>query len=77
VAPAEISTGVESKKVKKTTAAEEPVHSSRTLLQELATCCRNRCRVMSDAVGASFDRLSDLTPLQERADELLGCTQYA
>jgi len=77
VAPAEISAGAESKKVKKTTAAGEPVHSFRTLLQELATCCRNRCRVTSDAGGATFDRLSDLTPLQERAYELLGCTQYA
>jgi transposase len=75
VAPAEISAGAKSKKAKKTTEEGEPLHSFRTLLQELGTCCRNRCRVASDTGGSTFDRLSDLTPLQERAFELLECTQ--
>jgi transposase len=77
VAPAEISAGAKSKKAKKTTEEGEPLHSFRTLLQELGTCCRNRCRVASDTGGSTFDRLSDLTPLQERAFKLLECTQYA
>ena len=77
VAPAEISAGAKSKKAKKTTEEGEPLHSFRTLLQELGTCCRNRCRVASDTGVSTFDRLSDLTPLQERAFKLLECTQYA
>ena len=77
VAPAEISAGAKSKKAKKTTEEGEPLHSFRTLLQELGTCCRNRCRMASDTGGLTFDRLSNLTPLQERAFELLECTQYA
>ena len=77
VAPAEVGAAAKSKKAKKATDEGELLHSFRTLLQELATCCRNRCRVTSEAGGAAFERLSDLTPLQERVFELLGCTQYA
>jgi hypothetical protein len=51
------------------------VHSFRALLQELATCCRNRCRVTSDAGEVTFDRLTDLTSLQRQAFELLSGTQ--
>ena len=76
VLPAEISASAKSKKAKKTTEEGEPLHSFRTLLQELGTCCRNRCRVASDTSGSTFDRLSDLTLLQERAFKLLECTQY-
>lgn len=75
VAPAEAGEAAKSKKSKKTTSAGEPVHSFRTLLQELATCCRNRCRMTSDAGEATFDRLSDPTPLQSEVFELLSCTQ--
>jgi transposase len=75
VAPAEAGEAAKSKKAKRTTAAGEPVHSFRTLLQELATCCRNRCRMTSDAGEATFDRLSDPTPLQSEVFELLSCTQ--
>jgi transposase len=75
VAPAEAGEAAKSKKAKKTTSSGEPVHSFRTLLQELATCCRNRCRMTSDAGEATFDRLSDPTPLQSEVFELLSCTQ--
>ncbi len=75
VAPAQAGAAARSKKSKKTTAAGEPVHSFRTLLQELATCCRNRCRVSSEAGEATFERLSEVTPLQKRIFELLDCTQ--
>jgi transposase len=75
VAPAEAGEAAKSKKAKRTTAMGEPVHSFRTLLQQLATCCRNRCRMTSDAGEATFDRLSDPTPLQRQVFELLSCTQ--
>lgn len=75
VAPAEASRAAKSKKSRKTTTTGEPVHSFRTLLQEMATCCRNRCRVTSEAGEATFDRLSDLTSMQRRVFELLSCTQ--
>ncbi len=45
-----------------------PVHSFRTLLQDLATLSRNRTRVRM--ATATFDRLTRPTPLQARALEL-------
>ena len=49
-------------------------HSLRTLLEEMATLVRSRVRVGSGDSGASFDKLSQPTPLQARALALLGLT---
>ena len=75
VAPAQESESARSKKMRRVTAEGFPVHSFHTLMQELGTRCRNDCRVSSDPDGATFARLSELTPLQQRVFELLGCTQ--
>jgi len=47
------------------------LHSFRTLLHELATLCRNRCRLMSDPTSPTFERLTDPTALQTKAFGLL------
>jgi len=75
VLPAQPSETVKSKKSKKVTAEGYPVHSFETLLKELATCCRNRCSMSSSPNGATFDQLTQRTPLQQRAMELLKCSQ--
>ncbi|MEK7404233.1 MAG: hypothetical protein AAB225_03920 [Acidobacteriota bacterium] len=49
-----------------------PVHSFDTLLRELATRCRNTCRIPSDSSGPTFRQLTAATPLQARAFQLLG-----
>ena len=46
------------------------LHSFSSLLQELATRSRHQCRMRSDAEGPLLTRLTDPTPLQERAMEL-------
>jgi hypothetical protein len=51
----------------KRTADDHPVHSFRSLLKHLATLTRNRVRMGN----AAFDQLSALTPLQQRAFDLL------
>lgn len=47
------------------------IHSFQTLLPELATRCRNRCRIKSDQTGPTFYQLTEPTPLQKRTFELL------
>lgn len=47
-----------------------PVHSFKTLLAELGTLCRNRVRI--ENTGQSFEQITEPTPLQARAFELLG-----
>ena len=75
VLPASPSTAAKSKKRDLVTADGYPIHSFETLLAELATCCRNRCSMSSSPSGATFDQLTQRTPLQQRALELLECTQ--
>ena len=75
VLPAQPSESAKRKKSERVTVDGYPVHSFETLLEELATCCRNRCRLKSDPAGATFDQVTELTPLQERALGLLKCTQ--
>jgi hypothetical protein len=67
VAKAGISPAARRKKARRATEDGLPVHSFRTLLAELATATRNRVRVGEHA----FDKLAQLTPLQERAFQLL------
>jgi hypothetical protein len=71
VAPAKPSAQAKQKKVMRVTADGLPIHSFETLLQELATRCRNRSRIKSDPNGASFTHLTEPTPTQQRALELL------
>lgn len=67
VAKAEISQAARQKKSRRRTEEGLPVHSFRTLLAELANADRIRVRVGEHA----FDKLAQLTPLQERAFQLL------
>ncbi len=72
VAPAECSASAQTKKVDRVTPDGFPVHSFATLLRDLATRCRNTCRIPADPTGATFQQLTEPTPLQARAFQLLG-----
>ena len=70
VAPAEPSTAAKNKKVARTTEDGLPIHSFTTLLAEMGTRCRHRCRVKSDPECPPLFQDTDPTPLQTRALEL-------
>ena len=71
VAPARVSDSARAKARRKRTAKGHPVHSFRTLLDDLATLCKNR--VVANVAGAEpFDMLTQPTPLQQEAFKLLG-----
>ena len=72
VAKAEPSSSAQRKKVHRTTPDGLPVHSFDTLLQELGTLCRNRCRVQADPSGTTFPQDTQPTELQARVFQLLG-----
>jgi transposase len=72
VAPAQASHSAKAKKADRVTPDGFPVHSFDTLLRELATRCRNTCRIPSDPSGTTFQQLTEATPLQARAFQLLG-----
>ena len=72
VAPAESSASAQAKKTSRLTADGLPVQSFHTLLRNLATRCRNTCCIPSDPSGATFRQLTEATPLQARALQLLG-----
>lgn len=72
VAPPEPSASVQRKKSEHTTPDGFPVHRFDTLLEILGTRCRNTCRIRQDAGDATFQQLTELTPLQAHAFELLG-----
>jgi hypothetical protein len=67
VAKAEISPAARQKKARRKTEDGLPVHSFRTLLTDLATATRARVRVG----GHAFHKPAQLTPLQERAFQLM------
>jgi transposase len=67
VAQAEISPAARQKKARRETEEGLPVHSFRTLMAALANATRTRVRVGEHA----FDKLAQLTPLQQRAFQLL------
>jgi hypothetical protein len=71
VAPAERSPRAHRKLETKRTEDGFPVHSFQTLLRDLATLARNT--IQPKAAGAvTFEQLTQPTPLQQRAFELLG-----
>ena len=71
VAPAQPSAAARRKKTTRTTTEGFPVHSFQSLLGDLATLCRNRCRLRADLTGSTFDQLTEPTPLQRRALDLV------
>ena len=74
VAKAEPSQSVKEKKSAKQTADGWPVHSLRTLLDELATQCQNTCRAGEGRTAIRFQQLTELSPFQEHVLELLEIT---
>lgn len=72
VKPAKPSALAKRKKTTRLTPDGFEIHSFQTLLAELATRSRNRCRVKSDQAGPRFYELTEPTSLQKRAFQLLG-----
>ncbi len=72
VAPATASASSKTKKRVRRTAEGFEVHSFRSLLEHLATRCRNSCRMKTEPSGAGFHRITQPTPLQEAALRMLG-----
>ena len=72
VKPAKPSVAVERKKARRLTSEGLVVQSYDTLLEELGTRCRNRCRIQSESKGPTFNQLTEMSPLQKRAFQLLG-----
>ncbi len=71
VAPAKPSASAKKKKTVRITSDGLPIQSFDTLLAELGTRCRNRCRIKSDSNSPAFYQLTEPTTLQQRAFELL------
>lgn len=71
VAPARRSPGAVRKTQTKHTDDGLPVHSFQTLLKDLATLCKNRMRNKS-LENATFEMITQPTPVQKKAFELLG-----
>jgi transposase len=71
VKPAKPSISAAKKKVRRLTAEGFVVQSFDTLLEELGTRCRNRCRIQSEPQGPTFDQATEMSLLQKRAFQLL------
>ena len=71
VAPAKPSASSIRKKVNRVGSRGFPVHSFETLLQTIATRCRNSCRMASAPSGGTMEQITQPTPLQAYAAELL------
>ena len=71
VAPAKASASAERKKFDRQTSQGLPAHSFETLLVHLATRTRNTCQLQSEPSAATFDQVTNATPVQTRAMELL------
>ncbi len=72
VSPAPRSEGAKLKALRKTTAEGLPVQSFRTLLAHLSTLVKNRIIPREADTTAAFDLLTQPSPLQQRAFDLLG-----
>jgi len=71
VTPAQTSPSAKIKKITKKTADQLPVHSFETIIQELGTRCRNRCRFKFIEECPSFYTYTELNPVQKKAFQLL------
>ena len=76
VRPAERSKDALAKDRTKTTADGEPVHSFRSMLDDMATLTKNLVRMPGSAQG-EFYMLTKPTPLQARTLDLMGVTLSA
>jgi transposase len=64
------------KKVELQTTTGYPVHSFRTLLNDLGTYCLHECTAGSNASPTTFQKINEPTPLQAEAFRLVECSQY-
>ena len=71
VAPAKPTERARHKKASRRTDDGLPLHSLDTLLGELATRCRNTCRVPADPSAPTLSVLTEPTPTQRRAAHLI------
>ena len=71
VRAAEPTEAAQAKKKTKQTIEGLEVQSFRSLLAQLAGQTRNRCVVVGDSAGTSFEQVSEPTPLQAEAFRLL------
>ena len=71
VAPAKPSKAAQKKKSQRRTEEGMPIHSFSTLMAELGTRCRHRCRLKADPDTPSIEQDTEPTPLQARALELI------
>lgn len=71
VAPATPTPHAQRKKTTRRTADGLPLHSFDTLIAELATRCRNTCRLQGDPDAPTFTQITAPTPLQRRAQDLI------
>jgi transposase len=67
VAPAKPTASATKKKIDRETEDGLPIHSFTTLMAELGTQCRHRCRLKSDPESPAFFQHTQPTPLQTRA----------
>jgi hypothetical protein len=72
VKSAKVSESAKKKKTHRLTPEGLVVQSFDTLLKEFGTRCRNRCQIKSGLKGSTFYQLTEMTPLQNRAFQLLG-----
>jgi len=72
VKPARPSFSAREKKARQLRSEGFVVQSFDTLLEELGTCCRNRCRIQSDSKGPTFYQTTEMSLLQKSAFQLLG-----
>ncbi|HXZ73902.1 MAG TPA: IS1634 family transposase [Streptosporangiaceae bacterium] len=75
VAPATASPTAKAKATTKRTADGQPVYSYQSLLAHLTTLTRNTCHLTGTSHEDVFDKLTEPTPTQRRAFELLGLKQ--
>ena len=75
VAPAQRSAAARQKEATKRTADDYPVHSFQTLLDDLATLAKHRVRLTGSET--EFHQLTQATPTQQHAFDLLGVTVTA
>lgn len=71
VAKAEASQSVRKKKRTKKTDDGWPIHSLRTLLNELGTRCKNTCRAGEGKTAIRFEQLTEASSFQQHVFELL------
>lgn len=71
VAPAEVAEEVKAKKASRQTNEGHELNSFDTLLAELAMQCRNTCEFGVEESTVSYTKLTDLSPLQSEAFDLL------